>query len=370
MIPAPISAGEPCLPRGVQPAFSRKTVNSPACYSRCMIACKLVCSDTGSEEWTRRPRRRGGFSRAVRLPEAAVATRRRGPALSSPVPPALLQSARSNPGVVALGRLAAHLRSFFTLGLAGDLAAVDKKARTIDARLAKIEEDLVALRTIVRTRDDRAQQRLKAALASLTNVISILPELNVKGAVPTFPHQGFEITGEEAAFLFHLVRRHRPKLILELGSGSSTVLFAAALRANGAGRVISVEHDALHARHTAQLLEQAGLSDRVELMLAPLVGLADRGPHFPVVRPRAAPQDLGGEDRSPLRRRPAGQGAVAFAATRRCRCSCRIFRRARSSSSTTDRARTRRRWWRCGRRWSPSPSRRRRSISCRTRRCC
>ncbi len=172
-----------------------------------------------------------------------------------------------------MGRLVALLRSFFTLGLAGDLAAVDKQAQTIDARLAKIEEDLVALRTIVRTRDDRAHQRLKAALASLTNVISILPELNVKGAVPPFPHQGFEIAGEEAAFLFHLVRRHRPKLILELGSGSSTVLFAAALRANGAGRVISVEHDAAHARHTAQLLEQAGLSDRVELTLAPLVAL-------------------------------------------------------------------------------------------------
>lgn len=161
-------------------------------------------------------------------------------------------------------RVLALLRSFFTLGLAGDLAA-------IGARLRKIEDDIVALRTLVRTRDDRAQKKLKAGFASLVNVISILPELNIKGAVPPFPHQGFEITGEEAAFLFHLVRRHRPKLVLELGSGSSTVLFAAALRANGAGRVISIEHDALHARHTAELLEQADLSDRVELLHAPLV---------------------------------------------------------------------------------------------------
>ncbi len=169
-----------------------------------------------------------------------------------------------------MGRLAARLRSFFTLGLSGDLAEVGSHARAVDARLAKIEEDLVTLRTIVRTRDDRAKERLKSGLASLVNTLSILPEMNIKGAVPPFPHQGFEVTGEQAAFLFHLVRRHRPKLLLELGSGSSTVLFAAALRANGAGRIISVEHDALHARHTAQLLEQAGLSDRVELVLAPL----------------------------------------------------------------------------------------------------
>ncbi len=172
-----------------------------------------------------------------------------------------------------MGRVVALLRSFFTLGLAGDLADVGERTRAIDARLAKIEEDIVALRRIVRTRDDRAKERLKSGLASLVNTLSILPELDIKGAVPHFPHQGFEITGEEAAFLFHLVRRHRPKLVLELGSGSSTVLFAAALRANGAGRVVSVEHDALHARHTANLLEQAGLSDRVELVLAPLVDL-------------------------------------------------------------------------------------------------
>ena len=46
---------------------------------------------------------------------------------------------------------------------------------------------------------------------------------------------------------------------MELGSGSSTVLFAAALRANGSGRVISIEHDAEHVEHTRALLEQAEL---------------------------------------------------------------------------------------------------------------
>ncbi len=166
------------------------------------------------------------------------------------------------------------MRSLLTLGLADRLAEVSANTRALNDRLQKIEEDIVALRTIVRTRDDRAQKKLKAGLASLINTISILPELNIKGTVPPFPHQGFEITGEEAAFLFHLVRRHRPKLIMELGSGSSTVLFAAAVRANGVGRVISVEHDAEHARHTAELLQQADLSDRVQLIHAPLADLS------------------------------------------------------------------------------------------------
>ncbi len=179
-----------------------------------------------------------------------------------------------------MGLLTARMRSILTLGLADRIAELHASTLAVHGRLQRIEDDIVALRGIVRTRDDRAQTKLKAALASLVNVISILPELGIKGTVPAFPHQGFSITGEEAAFFFHLIRRQRPKLLLELGSGSSTVLFAAALRANGSGRIISVEHDAAHAERTRTLLAQAELSDRVELILAPLTDLSLNGRTF------------------------------------------------------------------------------------------
>src|SRR5262245_37885881 len=172
-----------------------------------------------------------------------------------------------------MGRLLARLRSILTLGLAD---------RIIDThtRLARVEDDIVTLRKVVRTRDERAQQRMKAAMGSLTNLLSILPEMNIKGLIPPFPHQGFTITGEEAAFFFHLIRRHRPRLVLELGSGSSTVLFAAALRANGVGRVVSIEHDGEHVERTRAMLERADLLDRVELAHAPLGDLAPNGRTF------------------------------------------------------------------------------------------
>jgi predicted O-methyltransferase YrrM len=179
-----------------------------------------------------------------------------------------------------LVRLTARLRSLLTLGLSNRITDTHASTLAVHDRLKKIEDDIVTLRSIVRTRDDRAQKKLKAALSSLVNIISILPQLDIRGVIPPFPHQGFEITGEEAVFLFHLIRRQRPKLILELGSGSSTVLFAAALRANGSGRVISVEHDAAHVKHTAALLEQAELSDRVQLVAAPLTDLALNGRTF------------------------------------------------------------------------------------------
>jgi hypothetical protein len=98
--------------------------------------------------------------------------------------------------------------------------------------------------------------------------------------IPPFPHQGFEITGESATFLYHLIRRHRPRLVLELGSGSSTWLIAAALRANGTGRIVSVEHDAAHVARSAQLLEQGELSDWAQLVQAPLIERAIGGRTF------------------------------------------------------------------------------------------
>lgn len=179
-----------------------------------------------------------------------------------------------------MGRLAARLRSLLTLGLADRIEAMHQSSLTLDERLQRIENDIAGLRAIVRTRDDRSKQRLNAAVASLSSLISILPEMDIRGLVPPFTHQGFSITGEEAAFLFHLIRRQRPKLIMELGSGSSTVLFAAALRANGGGRIISVEHDGAHVERTRTMLRHADLLDRVELVHAPLVDLSLNGRTF------------------------------------------------------------------------------------------
>lgn len=166
--------------------------------------------------------------------------------------------------------MAERMRSLLTFGLSDLISSTNARMAAIDERLARIEAEVVSLKSLVRLRDDRAQKKLRAGFSSLLNMIALLPELQVEGVLPPFPHTGFEITGEEAAFLFQLIRRNRPKLAMELGCGTSTVLFAAALRANGGGRLISVEHDEAHARRTAQLLEQAGLSDWVEPVIASL----------------------------------------------------------------------------------------------------
>ncbi|MBA3519979.1 MAG: class I SAM-dependent methyltransferase, partial [Rhizobiales bacterium] len=142
---------------------------------------------------------------------------------------------------------------------------------TVEEQLSQLQKDVASLRALVIAQNEHAQRKLRASLSSAVNLISLLPHLKIDGVLPPFSHLGWEITGELAAFLFHLIRRRRPKLVFELGSGSSTILFAAALRANGMGRVISVEHDPEHRRRTAQFLQDTELSDWAALVETPLV---------------------------------------------------------------------------------------------------
>jgi predicted O-methyltransferase YrrM len=75
------------------------------------------------------------------------------------------------------------------------------------------------------------------------------------------------VAPEVGRLLYLLVRGRRPALAVEFGTsfGLSALHIAAALRANGSGRLIATEQSAAKASRAAQHLAQAGLSDLVEL---------------------------------------------------------------------------------------------------------
>jgi hypothetical protein len=64
---------------------------------------------------------------------------------------------------------------------------------------------------------------------------------------------------------------NRPEAVIECGSGVTTLIIAACLRANGSGRLYSLEHDPAYARQTALQLDAAGLGEWVDLIVAPLI---------------------------------------------------------------------------------------------------
>lgn len=82
---------------------------------------------------------------------------------------------------------------------------------------------------------------------------------------------GWACTPELAALVVGQILERKPRQVVEIGSGASTVVTAYALERNGQGRVISLDHDPLYAAQTRANLAQHGHGDRATVLDAPLV---------------------------------------------------------------------------------------------------
>jgi hypothetical protein len=85
---------------------------------------------------------------------------------------------------------------------------------------------------------------------------------------------GYAIGTEALIFLDARVRQERPRAIVELGSGMSTVGLAACMASlhspKGPPYVFSIDEDAGYLERTRKMLERAGLSARVRLAHRPV----------------------------------------------------------------------------------------------------
>src|ERR1700691_2946658 len=97
------------------------------------------------------------------------------------------------------------------------------------------------------------------------NVFQVL-----RGGVPLPVPGGWAASTDLLGELLRAVAHRRPQRVVELGSGLSTLIIAAALRSNGAGRLISIDADRNYAAITRSELERQGLADWAEVRIAPL----------------------------------------------------------------------------------------------------
>lgn len=81
------------------------------------------------------------------------------------------------------------------------------------------------------------------------------------------------------ARLLHIVLERKPKLIVECGSGASTVWLAYAAREVGA-KVIALEHLEKYAEASLEEIERHGLSEHAEVRFAPLEALDVGGEEY------------------------------------------------------------------------------------------
>ena len=99
----------------------------------------------------------------------------------------------------------------------------------------------------------------------------------LKVRLPLSPMGGFPIEPDMAALLFRTVREKKPRLIVELGSGVSTVLIGYLLEEQGGGRLVSFDDNEWYWRETERDIRSHELGDVVEVHFAPLKEVSFRG---------------------------------------------------------------------------------------------
>lgn len=115
---------------------------------------------------------------------------------------------------------------------------------------------LIALRGLTFTRKQIEALQLLTAVLPLRSVI---PSIG-----------GWAASADCLHLIAGLALRQKPQLIVEASSGVSTLILGYCVQKNGAGKVISLEHDAEHVRRSRELVEAHGLSDVVQVVHAPL----------------------------------------------------------------------------------------------------
>lgn len=105
--------------------------------------------------------------------------------------------------------------------------------------------------------------------AQIESLMSLYNGLDITAPLP--PSRGWAVSPDFAAILASLIQEHRPGLVVEAGSGLSTLISAYVLRKNGGGQVISLDHNEVYAAATTRNVAAHGLEDLARVIFAPLI---------------------------------------------------------------------------------------------------
>jgi predicted O-methyltransferase YrrM len=103
-------------------------------------------------------------------------------------------------------------------------------------------------------------------LDGLISIYKILED--VKYPVP--PFRGWAVSPDFTRILMKYIFDMKPGLVVELGSGVSTIITGYCLKMNGKGKLISLEHEENYYRDSLKNIKAHGLEGFVELYYAPL----------------------------------------------------------------------------------------------------
>ncbi|MEU8613626.1 class I SAM-dependent methyltransferase [Actinoplanes sp. NPDC048791] len=115
---------------------------------------------------------------------------------------------------------------------------------------------------------------LRAQSREIEALVQLFQQFTPRAPMPS--SGDFALNPTDLLELLHLVRLRQPRLVVELGSGTSSVWLAYALEQYG-GKLVSLDHDPDYARQTRTMLAAHGLNAVAEVREAPLRELTVNG---------------------------------------------------------------------------------------------
>ena len=178
--------------------------------------------------------------------------------------------------------------------LLGGLLLLIRHNLDLASRIGNLDRDSKRTLDTVRRVGASLEKEIKQSfrqLEALQNLSAMLPATDVLPAT-----RGWAASPDLLAVLVDLVITERPSLVVECGSGASTLWLALAMRRFKInGRIIALDHDPVFGGKTRDLLARHGVGDLAEVRDAPLETFSLDGETYSWYA-RAAWEDLTGID--------------------------------------------------------------------------
>jgi len=217
-------------------------------------------------------------------------------------------------GALALG-LATHSGATATIALmalgllVGGVLLLIRHSLDLAGRIGNLGTESQRTLGTVRRIESRLDTDLKQTFRQIEatqNLGAIIPTTDVLPAT-----RGWAASPDLLLVLVDQVITQRPRLVVECGSGASTLWFALALRRFGIdGRIVALDHDPVFAGKTRDFLARHGVSDLAEVRDAPLEDVSLAGGSYSWYARRAW-EDLTGIDLLFVDGPPAATGSKA-----------------------------------------------------------
>ncbi len=171
--------------------------------------------------------------------------------------------------------------------LASSVSELASAVRELRESQSAIGERLTAIEERLERHHEAAQRRARTGYAQIEDLLGLYRDIDPARSLPRT--RGWAAGPELLRFLYETIVEQRCSLVLECGSGTTTVVMAHALRSLGSGRVAALEHDPGFAARTRRDLEEHGLTEWAEVVDAELTDVTIDGEAWRWYDPAAIP---------------------------------------------------------------------------------